>query len=289
MVVEFIVFSEVSSWIGFDMSDLDGKEIKPGEVEKRIISILDDLSNTLKDVEGLMDRYFEHLDAGNPNFVRRINLLSFVGKVLEVNVRFLRDFNEAYNVEEPTISATLARGIFELHLILLEAISDNTSLLNVMIKAGDAYESFVEKFLQIAEQKNDATAISTLQGELVRIALLKKKFEKLLKADLKSKTKPHPYINFRELAEKHDLTEAYGIEYNLLSSFIHPSLLYLITTESKDKTVSEKQRQLSKLNIQGRKKIVKFIAKYVAFDLSSRTASTVRKILDDYQLRSHTI
>jgi len=270
------------------MNGSDGKEVKSREVEKRVISILDDLSNTLKDVEGLMDQYFEHLDASNPDFVRRINLLSFVGKVLEVNVRFLKDFDETYNVEEPTISATLARGIFELHLILLEAISDNTSLLNVMIKAGDAYESFVEKFLQIAEQKNDATAISTLQGELVRIALLKKKFEKLLKADLKSKARPHPYLNFKELAEKHGLSEAYEIEYNLLSSFIHPGLLYLITTESKDKTVSEKQRQLSKLNVQRRKKIVKFIAKYVAFDLSSRTASTVRKILDDYQLRSHT-
>jgi len=270
------------------MDNSDGKEVKSGEVEKKVISILDDLSNALKDIKGLMNRYFEHFDASNPDFVGRINLLSFVGKVLEVNARFLRIFADTYSIEEPTISATLARGIFELHLILLEAISGNTSLLNVMIKAGDAYESFVEKFLQIAEQKNDATAISTLQGELVRIALLKKKFEKLLKADLKSKARPHPYINFRELAEKHGLSEAYEIEYNLLSSFIHPSLLYLITTESKDKTVSEKQRQLSKLNVEGRKQLVKFIAKYVAFDLSSRTASTVRKILDDYQSQCQT-
>jgi len=270
------------------MNDSPRGGINSGEVEKRVISILVDLSNTLKDVEDLMNQYFEHLDESNPNFVRRINLLSFISKVLEVNAHFLRNFADTYNAEEPTISATLARGIFELHLILLEAISDNASFLNVMIKAGDAYESFMEKFLQIAEQKNDATAISTFYGELAQVALLKKKFEKLLKADLKSKARPHPYLNFKELAEKHGLSEAYDIEYNLLSSFIHPSLLYLITTESKDKTVSEKQRQLSKLNVEGRKQVVKSIATYVALDLSSRTTSIVRKILDDYQSLSPT-
>jgi len=264
------------------------KVIKTREVEKKGNSILDDLSNTREDVEDLMNQYFKHLDESNPNFIRRINLLSFISKVLEVNARFLRNFADTYNAEELTISAALARGIFELHLILLEAISDDANFLNVMIKAGDAYESFIEKFLQIAEQKGDATAISTFQRELVRVTLLKKKFEKLLKADLKSKANPRPYLNFKELAEKHGLSEAYDIEYSLLSSFIHPSLLYLITTESKDKTVSEKQRQLAKLNVEGRKQVVKSIATYVALDISSRTTSKARKILDDYQSLSPT-
>jgi len=267
---------------GFGIKNSLRRVIASGGVEKRAISILDGLSSTLKDVEDLMEKYFDKLDENDPNFVRRINLLSFISKVLEVNIHFLRNFANTYNVEEPTISATLARGIFELHLILLEAISDNVSFLNVIIKTGDAYESFIEKFLQIAEQKGDKTAMSTLHGELVRAAFRKKKFEKLLKAELKSKTRPQPYLNFRKLAEKHGLSEAYDIEYNLLSSFIHPSLLYLITTESKDKTVSEKQRELAKLNVEGRKRLVKSIATYVALDLSSRTTSQVRKTLVDY-------
>jgi len=83
------------------MDNSDGKEVKSGEVEKKVISILDDLSNALKDIEGLMNRYFEHFDASDPDFVRRINFLSFVGKVLEVNARFLRGFGDTYNVEEP--------------------------------------------------------------------------------------------------------------------------------------------------------------------------------------------
>jgi hypothetical protein len=270
------------------MNDSPKREMESREVEKKVISILDDFSNTLKDVEDLMNQYFEYSDESSPNSVRRINLLSFISKVLEVNTHFLRNFADAYNAEEPTISTTLARGIFELHLILLEATCDDTSFLNVMIKAGDAYESFIEKFLQIAEQKNNVAAISGLHGELVRVALSKKKYERLLKVDLKSKARPHPYLNFKELAEKHGLSEAYDIEYNLLSFFIHPSLLYLITTESRDKTVSEKQRQLSKSNIESRKRLVKSIATYVAFDLSTRTTSIVRKILDDYQPLSST-
>jgi len=265
------------------MDDYLRRVIISGEVEKKVISILDDLSNTLKDVEDLMNQHFEHLDENDPNFVRRLNLLSFISKVLEVNARFLRNFVDTYNAEELTISVALARGIFELHVILLEAISDDASFLNVMIKAGEAYESYIEKFLQISEQKGDANAVSTFQGELVRVALSKKKFEKLLQADLKSKAKSRPYLNFKELAEKHGLSEAYDIEYSLLSSFIHPSLLYLITTEYKDKTVSEEQRQLAKLNIEGRKHVVKSIATYVALGLSSRTTSKARKILDDYK------
>lgn len=265
------------------MEDPFRRATAPGEVKKRARSILDSLSSALKDVEDLMDKYFSHLDENNPNFVRRINLLSFISKVLEVNTHFLSNFLSTYNLKEPTISATLVRGVFELHLILLEAISDNVSFLKVMMKAGDAYESFIEKFLQIAEQKGDENAISTIQWELVRVALRKKKFEKLLKADLKSKARSHPYLNFRKLAEKHGLEETYAIEYNLLSSFIHPSLLYLITTESKDKTASDKQRQLAKLNVERRKQLVKFIASYVALDLSSRTTTKVRKILVDYQ------
>jgi hypothetical protein len=117
---------------------------------------------------------------------------------------------------------------------------------------------------------------------LVRVALSKKGFEKLPKVDLKGGARSRPYLNSKELVEKHGLSDTYDIEYSLLSSFIHPSLLYLITTESKDRTVSEELRQLAKLNIEGRKRLVKHLATNVALDLSSRTTSKVRKILDEY-------
>lgn len=99
---------------------------------------------------------------------------------------------------------------------------------------------------------------------------------------MKGGARSRPYLNSKELVEKHGLSDTYDIEYSLLSSFIHPSLLYLITTESKDRTVSEELRQLAKLNIEGRKRLVKHLATNVALDLSSRTTSKVRKILDEY-------
>jgi hypothetical protein len=260
------------------------KAMISGGDRRRVISVLDGLSTTLKDVEDLMNQYFDRQDKDSPDFVKRINLLSFIQKVLEVNIRFLRDFAGTSSSQEPVISAALARGIFELHLILLEATSDDTSFYTILTKAGCIYESFIEKFLQIAEQKGDVTAINTFQNELVRVALLKKNFEKLLKAGLKSGAENCLYLNFKELAKKHGLSDVYDIEYSLLSSFIHPSLLYLITTESRDKTVSEERRQLAKLNVEGRKRSVKRLATNIALDLSFRTTSKVRKVLDDYTL-----
>lgn len=254
----------------------------PREVEKRAFSILDDLSNTQKEIDDLMNRYFENLDSANPMFVKRINLLAFISKILEVNSHFLKTFVNTYKLTEPVVSTVLARGIFELHLVLLEAISGDEGFLRVIIKSGDAYESFTEMLLQIMEQKGDAAAIRALYGELERFALWEKKFEKLLKTDFKSKVKRTPYLSFKGLADKHGLSGAYDFEYRLLSSFVHPSLLYLITTKSKDKTVSKEKRQLAKLNIERRKQLVKFVATYVALDLSSRTISKVKKIIDSH-------
>lgn len=227
-----------------------------------------------------MDKYFNNPKKDNPDFIRKINILDFLAKVLEINIRFLRNFSNTYE-EDLTISATLARGIFELHLIFLEAISNNTNFLKVMIKGNLAYESFLEKFLQIAEQKGDQNAIFTFQDELVRIGLWRKKFEKLFNADLKPK-RANPYFSFKKLAENHDLSDVYNIEYNILSSFIHPSLLYLITTESRDKTASKEKRELAKLNIEGRKRIVKKFAVNVAFGISSRTNLKVKEIIPDF-------
>jgi AraC-like DNA-binding protein len=266
------------------MNDSIRKEINSREKEKADF-IISDLLTTLEDLEDLLDWHFEHLNETDPNFVMRINLLSFISKLLEVNINFLRNFVCSYNSEEPTIPATFARGIFELHLILLEALSDKAGFLNVLVKAGDAYESFMEIFLQIAKQKGDANAVNIIEGELVRITQLRKKFEKTLNTSLKSKEKRHPYLNFKELAKKHGLLDVYEIEYSLLSSFIHPSLLYLITTEPKDKTIFEKQRQLAKFNVKYRRQIIKTIAAHIAFEVSSRTISKVRKFL--YDCRHH--
>lgn len=172
------------------MKESKRKVITYVEIQKQLNSTLQDLSATLKDVETLMEKYFNNLEMDNPEFVRKINDLNFVAKVLEINIKFLSVFINTYE-EDTTISATLARGIFELHLIFLEAISNKTNFVKVFIKTHLAYEAFIDKFLQMAEEKNDRNAMNTFHIELVRIGLIRKKYEKLLNIDLKPKNYGH--------------------------------------------------------------------------------------------------
>jgi len=105
------------------------------EAEKRLSSVLNEFARIEKRLEDLMNLHFNHLDPTNPILVKRINLLSFLSKVLEINSNFLKTFVDTYGMH------ALARGIFELHLILLEATSSDEGFLRVLTKSGDAYES----------------------------------------------------------------------------------------------------------------------------------------------------
>lgn len=145
------------------------------EVEKRLSSILNEFAKIERRVEDLMNLHFKHLDPTDPTFVKRINLLSFLSKVLEINSNYLKTFADTYGIDEPVLSTALARGIFELHLILLEATSSDEGFLKVLTKSGDAYQSYIRMFRQIAKDKGGIGAIRTFDKELGRISLHKKK------------------------------------------------------------------------------------------------------------------
>lgn len=246
-----------------------------------LTSVLNKFARIEKRVEDLMNLYFDNLDKMNPMFVKRINVLSFLSKVVEINSHFLKIFVDTYNIDEPVLSTALARGIFELHLILLEATSSDEGFVRVLTGSGDAYESYIQMFRQIAKEKGDVIAVNTINRELERISLHKERFEALLKANLKGKGKLKPYVRFDKLASKHGLSEVYDFEYRLLSFFLHPTFLYLLTTRPKDKKVSKQMRDLALLNVKQRKLLVKSVATRVASAVSSRTIAHIERILND--------
>jgi len=254
------------------------------ESKEQLLSVIDVVSKTEKKIRDTMKECFRHLDSREPAFVRKINLLSLLCKVLEVNSNFLQTSVNIYNQEEPVISTALARGIFELHLILLEATSGDENFLGVLNKCGDAYESHIQMFGRLAKEKGDTNAINIFNREMKRIYSLRQRFEKLLDAELKHKKKLQPYVKFAGLAKKYGLSDVYEIEYSLLSSFIHPTFLYLITTRPTDRTVSERKRKLALWNITYRKQMVKKVATKLAAEFSLRTIAHIEKTITNLQL-----
>lgn len=254
------------------------------EAKKRLSYVLKEFVRVEKRLNNLMNLYFNRLDEKTPIYVKRLNLLDILSKLLEINSRFLKTFVDTYGIDEPVLSTALARGIFELHLILLEATSSDEGFVRILEGGGDAYESYIQMFRQIAKEKRDALAIKIFDRELERIHLHRKRFEELLKVNLKDGAKLKLYVRFKELANKHGLSDVYDFEYKLLSFFIHPTFLYITTTITRDKTISNQKRRLNVLNVEHRKRMVKSMATNIAFGISSRTITHIEKILDDFKL-----
>lgn len=244
-----------------------------------IKSYLDEIPTLLKRIDAIIHENWRDSETDS-DFVMTANQLAFVGKVLEVNSNLLQNFANTYKlIDEPTIPATLARAAFELHLIFLEALSDSKSFIETLIKASDSFELFTEKFLKIAERKGDHHAMRTLVDELTRLGMLRKRYEKLLGVSLDTSSELKPYFSFKELAKNHGFLEEYDIEYNLLSSFIHPTLLQIMTTEPRGKTASEEKQKLMKSNVEGRKRIVKKTSIYVILGMSSKTIQKAKDFI----------
>jgi len=251
-----------------------------GEEGKLKLSVI---IKELGELQGRLDRLilrcFDSLDVTDSQSVKRINLISFLSKILEINNNFLKTFINVYELEESTLFTTLSRGIFELHLILLEATSSDESFTRISFQGLKAYESFINMFKKSAEKRGKEDELTIWSMELERISSLKNKYEKLFQANLESLGKLKHHIIFDELAEKHGLSEEYDSYYKILSSFLHPTFLYLQTTAPKDRTLPPESIELALRNIKHRKLMIKSIAVVVAFDFSLRTKQRIEKFL----------
>jgi hypothetical protein len=248
---------------------------KTSEIKELIV----ELSSANKSIDSLIDQFFLKLEKDNPSFVRNLDLLSFVKKLASVTLSYLQEFLASHIIDDPTIPATLARGIFELHLILLEATTSLDSFRKVLIKTDDAYEKFTETIIDICVQRNDQAGVMCFLRELERIAFLRRKHGRLINADLGGNLKPEPYFNFRKLAEAHGLESYYNIEYTLLSFFIHPSLLSILTTESIDKTLTEEQKKNANATVMQRKKLIKNFAENLVLIIAPKTIYKIKEVI----------
>lgn len=252
------------------------------DLKETIQSSFGKVSEVAMDVDALLKKYFDNIDNTNPELVRRINQIGIAGKILEVFSRHVKDYLDIYDLSDPTISATLARGCFELQLLLLETVSNEADFFDLLARANNTYMSFTEILIRIAELEGNQSAVSLFLQQLQDAALVMKRYEKLMRMKKKSKRR-RSYYSFKKLAEKHGYLEEYEIEYQLLSFFIHPSLLNIMTTYSKDQTVSEGTRQKAKLAVDFRKQMIKATASRVILYFSDRIVSTTNQLLKDYR------
>lgn len=248
-------------------------------IQENAKKIISELAKTLKNAEALLNEYFSNVQNENQDFVRKINTVAFVAKILEINIEFLKELSKIYG-KSLTSTTAISRSIFELHLIFVESISSEINFLELMLRTNIAYESYIDKFLQISTEKGDMVAMNALMDEQVRIGLLRKKYEKLL--NFKSKKELSGYYKFKKLAKKADLLDGYNIEYSILSSFIHPSLIFISSTKPRDKTVTKEMRERAKFNVESRKKVVEKLATNLAFGMSFKTNSKAMEILSQY-------
>ncbi len=238
----------------------EGKQ-KLLEIESRIRKLENDLNSQFREMFTEKNRSIEN-----------INKLGFLSKTLHVNGQLLQAFANVYDCEEPLVFTSLARGIFELHLTTIEAMSTTPKFLEFVGRIFDASESYIQRFCDEAYFRNDTSAIQELQNELVRISRLRKKYDRVLGPISQPKHKSRYEPNYKELAVRHGMESNYEFYYRILSSFIHPSLLYVATTPPiPNPTLSNKNAELVNFNYQGKRAIAKSMAVQVAFEASQST------------------
>ncbi len=254
---------------------------------REIQNAVEELDLAQTELDNLFNEYFQKIDKSNQEMLAKINLLSFVKKIVTVYVKYLKEFYGSHLNDNPTIPATLARGIFELHLMLIECTESLESFRKILLKTDDAYQAFTEALIDAFIEQNNKPAISAFMGELERIAHLKKKHEKMLGTPLTTSRKspnPDPNFDFKKLSAKHGLDSYYRIEYKVLSSFIHGSLLNILTNESIDKTMPNEMRETADSVVMQRRAIVKNWAENLVLRMIPLTVNRIRKLVADYSL-----
>jgi hypothetical protein len=211
---------------------------------------------------------------------KKINLLRLMDQVLYINIRFLKTFGDVFALDEPALFATISRGIFELHLILLEATSSDEKFVKIQFKIGNSYRLFVEKALGLALRSKNIEGIKTFRKELKRIGQLTRERSKLWKVDLKTLETYSKFFDFEEIAKRNRLLEDYRFDYGLLSSYLHPTDLYILTTPPIPGTMDPEKQKLAEWNVRNRNILIKNECVRVALIYSQRNQDRILELVD---------
>lgn len=249
------------------------------EEKPRLLQILRALKKLQKKVEGLTDySTTQYLKNPDKSLVKKINVYAFLIKILEINCNFLQHFIDLYDIKEPVIHTALSRGIFESHLILREATADEKNFMDFTSQVHNSYKRFIERFKEAVERDFGEEAGKTFNKELERISSLRKKYENLFQHSLDGSEKKSK-VYFAELAKKYGYSKDYEFYYSILSEFLHPSFLYILTTLPKDKTLSQEAIERIRHNIEERRIMIKIISTRVAYTYSLNTKKYIEGFL----------
>lgn len=217
-----------------------------------------------------------------PKINKKLNLLRLMDQIVEVNIRFLSSYVDIYDLEELALFTTLSRGIFELHLILLEATRSEEEFVKIQFKVSDSYRLFIEKFLGLAIKSNNADAVEIFRRELKRIGKRRQEFSKRWEIDLRTLKAYSKYFDFEEIAEKYGLSADYKFDYGLLSSFLHPTDLYILTCPALPGTMEPRKLELARWNVRNRGKMIKNECTRVALDYSNKTKNKIVEVMKQF-------
>jgi hypothetical protein len=213
----------------------------------------------------------------------RLNLVRLIDQITDVNIRFLKSYVDIYASEEPVLFAALSRGIFELHLILLEATSSEERFIKIQFKMGNSYQSFIEKALDLALKSKNNESIMVFKRELKRVESRTQMFSEIWKIDLKTLKAYSRHFNFEEVARKNGLLEDYKFDYGLISSFLHPSDLYILTSPPIPGTMDTAQEKLAEWNVRNRRTVVKNECTRVALAYSQKNSKKALELTNQFR------
>jgi len=213
---------------------------------------------------------------------RELNFLRLLDNIIYTNVNFLKTFINIFELEEIVLFTTLSRGIFELHLILLEASDNEKNFYKIFLKISDSLKLFIQKFFDLAIKNMDNEAIKIFRDELNRIEQTIIKFSKRWGVNFKTIERYSKLFNFKKIAKKHGLLEDYNLEYSILSSFLHPTDLYIMTTPPIPNTMGQEKYKLAQWNVKNRKIFIKNICIIFSIDYSKKTLEKIKKLIKQY-------
>jgi hypothetical protein len=217
--------------------------------------------------------------AYDPEVNKTLNKLRFMDQVLDVNTRFLTAFENIFALDEPALFTTISRGIFELHLILLEAMSSDEKFVKIQFKIADSYRLFIERGLSLALKSENSEGIKTFRRELERIGQLNKERYRMWKVDTNMIGSYSKHFDFRAIAEKNKLIEDYRLDYGMLSSFLHPTDLYILSCLPIPRTLEPDKQKKAEWNVRNRKTVVKNECIRIAVAFSERNNENVLEVM----------
>lgn len=253
------------------------------DATEKLNCVKDDLEKTQTEIRGKLYEIITTSQVHETKINIRLNLIRLIDQITDVNIRFLESYLDIYALEEPVLFATLSRGIFELHLILLEATSSEEKFVKIQFKMGNSYKSFIEKALDLALKSRNNDTIKVFKGELKRVESRTQMFSEIWRVDLRTLKAYSKYFNFEEVARKNGLLEDYKFDYGLLSSFLHPSDLYILTSPPIPRTMDEMKQKLAEWNVRNRRTVVKNECTRVALAYSQKNNRKALELISQFR------